>query len=429
MVRIPFIVWVGVCSFLALPAMAATVGVSAPPPSLTAERIATLPAAEQPAWRDYLTRSQAQMAADKAALAAERTKLSGPIPPPPREHAHDASMPLHQPAAWYGGAQARHIADVIVSFQTPAGGWGKNQDRSGALRLPGQDFVADNNSHFLQPNDFDAPRDLHWHYVGTLDNDATTTEMRFLALTAAAVPGHEGDIYRASFLKGVRYLLAAQYPNGGWPQVWPLEGGYHDAITYNDNAVTQAAEVLHAVADNTGGAYAFVPSELRMQAAAAEKKALDVILKTQIVVNGQRTIWAQQHDALTLAPVAARNFEPALPSTEESADLLVYLMSQPAPSSALKTAICDAVGWLKKTALYGYAWTGQETPAGRHVEAKAGAGPLWARYYTVEGQPRFGERDKTIHDTIDDISRERRNGYSWFNTAPTKALRRYEAWQ
>jgi PelA/Pel-15E family pectate lyase len=39
----------------------------------------------------------------------------------------------------------------------------------------------------------------------------------------------------------VRYLLAAQFPNGGWPQVWPLEGGYHDAVTFNDNAVSEAA--------------------------------------------------------------------------------------------------------------------------------------------------------------------------------------------
>jgi hypothetical protein len=61
---------------------------------------------------------------------------------------------------------------------------------------------------------------------------------------AGQAPGAEGEAWRASFLRGVRYLLAAQFPNGGWPQVWPLEGGYHDAITYNDNAVTEAADLL-----------------------------------------------------------------------------------------------------------------------------------------------------------------------------------------
>jgi len=50
------------------------------------------------------------------------------------------------------------------------------------------------------------------------------------------------------------YLLAAQFPNGGWPQVWPLEGGYHDAITYNDNAVIESPETLTAIsgADHPG---------------------------------------------------------------------------------------------------------------------------------------------------------------------------------
>ncbi len=94
------------------------------------------------------------------------------------------------------------------------------------------------------PGDFDEPADHNWHYVGTLDNDATNTELHFLARLSAALPGHDGDPYRAGFLRGMRYLLNAQFPNGGWPQVWPLEGGYHDAITFNDDAVTESAELL-----------------------------------------------------------------------------------------------------------------------------------------------------------------------------------------
>ena len=43
--------------------------------------------------------------------------------------------------------------------------------------------------------------------------------MRFLALMVQATR----DIrYRAAFDRGVDYLLAAQYPNGGWPQYFPL---------------------------------------------------------------------------------------------------------------------------------------------------------------------------------------------------------------
>ncbi|WP_204266508.1 pectate lyase, partial [Enterobacter hormaechei] len=75
--------------------------------------------------------------------------------------------------------------------------------------------------------------DEAWSYVGTIDNNATTSELRFLARVQAMAPGAEGERYRAAFLKGVRYLLEAQFPNGGWPQIYPLQGGYHDALTYN----------------------------------------------------------------------------------------------------------------------------------------------------------------------------------------------------
>ncbi|WP_332699975.1 pectate lyase, partial [Halalkalibacter lacteus] len=83
----------------------------------------------------------------------------------------------------------------------------------------------------------DTPADRFWTFVGTLDTGATTTEMRFLAKVQQQAPGQDGDAYRASILTGVNYLLAAQYPTGGWPQIYPIEGGFHDAVTFNDNAV------------------------------------------------------------------------------------------------------------------------------------------------------------------------------------------------
>src|SRR6185312_10919089 len=166
-----------------------------------------------------------------------------------------------------------------------------------------------------------------------------------------ATPGKTGDTYRAGFIKGIRYLLAAQFPNGGWPQVWPLEGGYHDAITYNDNAVTESAETLTAVSQDDS-AYAFVPAALRRQSSAAARHALDCILATQVIVNGKRTIWAQQHDALTLAPAAARNYEPIALASGESSDILLYLMQLPHPSPAVVRAIRAGVDWLKSAAIY-----------------------------------------------------------------------------
>ena len=204
-------------------------------------------------------------------------------------------MPLDRPAEWYAGAEARQVADNIVSFQTPAGGWGKNQNRSAPARLRGQAYVALDHAPAAAQAELAAEGE-GWSYVGTIDNDATTSELRFLARVQAAHPGADGDVYRAAFLKGVRYLLAAQYPNGGWPQVYPLQGGYHDAVTFNDDAIARVVSLLADVGGRSGD-FAFVPADLAAAAGLAEQRALAMILKTQVMVGGKRTIWGQQHDA------------------------------------------------------------------------------------------------------------------------------------
>jgi len=413
---------------LAAPAFAGVIGNNVPAEPVTAQRIAALPADQRAAWTTYLQRSEAQRLADKAALAAERQGLAT-IPATPADHGHDASMPLDQDAAWYAGPQARHIADNIVSFQTPAGGWGKNADRSGPLRQKGQAYVGDNLSAFLTAGDSDTPREKDWNYVGTFDNNATTTELFFLARVIKAVPNGDAA-YRAAFVKGLQYLFASQYPNGGWPQVWPLEGGYHDAITYNDDAVTLAATVMTDVAINKDDEFSFVPGDLRTAAAASAKKALAIVLKTQLKsAAGALTLWGQQHDALTLKPCSARNYEPPLLASDESASLLVYLMSLPNPDAQLQTAIHSGIAFLKQTAVTGFVLTGKADPKGRHLEPKADASPLWPRYIDPEtGKGVFGERDKTLHDDMNDLSLERRNGYNFYVTTPAKALKAYASW-
>jgi PelA/Pel-15E family pectate lyase len=404
---------------------AKVVGRSTGAESITAARISRLPGKERSAWMAYLERSERQMTADKAALAAE-LKPGQEAPPLPPE---GRGLTLEHGAEYWGTTEARHEADVMVSFQTPAGGWSKNMSMSGALRLPGQPYAPDNLNRYPSVDDFDAPRDPRWNYVGTLDNDATNTELHFLALVAAKAPGKEGDGYRASFVKGIRYELAAQFPNGGWPQVWPLEGGYHDAITFNDNAVTETATLMTAVAKGEGE-YGFVPKELRRQAAESARRALGCILATQVEVGGKKTVWPQQADALTLQPVSGRNYEPAALSSGESAAILMYLMALPEPSAAVREAVEAGVMWLKSTAIYGEVWAGgRGTPGGRKLTATAGAGPIWARFYSMEtGKPVFGDRDKSLHDDVTELSAERRNGYAWYSGGPAKALAAYAGW-
>lgn len=325
-------------------------------------------------------------------------------------------MPLDRAPAWYATAEARHIADNIVSFQTPAGGWGKNMARSGPLRLRGQHYVVS-----------EGPKDA-WAYVGTIDNDATTTELRFLARVQARAPEADAVLYRAAFDKGMHYLLAAQYPNGGFPQVYPLNGGYHDAITYNDNALSQVVELFDQVAGRQGD-YAFVAPALAAGVLAARDRALRLIVANQVVVNGVRTGWCQQYDALSLAPAGARNFEPVALASGETASLLVTLMQLHDPAPDVAAAVRAGVAWLQRVAIQGAEWR-KDAQTGNHLVYKMGAGPLWARYYDIATmKPLFGDRDRSIHDDINDLSAERRNGYAWYGAWPGKALRMYEGWR
>jgi PelA/Pel-15E family pectate lyase len=355
----------------------------------------------------------------------KRAGVAVPIEPLHSFGAH--SMPLDRPQAWYASAEARHIADVIVSFQTPAGGWGKNTDMSRALRALGEAYTANNISRFPAPNDFDTPREPEWNYVGTIDNDATTTQINFLAKVIVAGGAEHASAYRAAFLHGIEYLFAAEFPNGGWPQVWPLEGGYHDAITLNDDAMTQVMELMHRVASGQHE-YRFVPETIRKSAARSFERGIRCILAAQIVSGGKRTVWAQQHDALTLKPVSARNFEPPAESASESAHVLMLLMDWlPTPNAEEQAAIRAAAAWFKKTAIYGQSWG--RSSEGNQLVAQPGAGPIWARYYQIGTErPIFADRDKSIHDNESELSGERNNGYAWYNTAPLAALERFEKW-
>ncbi len=410
-----------------LPLGASVIGKNPPAQPVTRQTIEQLPTVERAAWFAYLARSQRKRQADKDFFQAElkRSGLKTPLQPPHSDSAR--SIPMDRDPTWYAGDEAQHIAAVIVSFQTPAGGWGKNMDMTGNPRRPGEKFAPNNLSHFLTHGDYDTPLEPDWNYVGTIDNDATTTELQYLAKVITAVGPQRSKAYRESFKRGIRYLLDAQFPNGGWPQVWPLEGGYHDAITYNDDAMVETMEVMHDAAQGQGD-FSFVPQSLRILAAASFSHGIQCILATQIRAHGILTVWPQQDSPLTLVPESGRNFEPPAASASESADVLLLLMNDLSkPNSAEQQAIRSAAAWFKKTAIYGQQW--KRTPEGRELIPAPGAGPLWARYYQAgTDRPIFADRDKTIHDTVSDLSLERRNGYAWYSSSSQKALDRFASW-
>jgi PelA/Pel-15E family pectate lyase len=434
-----FLVPLSACA-LCTTAAATVVGTNVIAQPVTPERISALPSGQRKAWRKYLAQSEKQKQIDKATLQTEMkaANVTESKPAPEGRNASGLYLASDRAADWYTSADAVRIATNVVSFQIADGGWSKNIDMTSNPRQPGNRYDTDNLNRYPDPTDFDKPVDDNWHYLATLDNDSTTTQIIFLAhVTAALLAAHrEADAapFQAAVERGVEYLLASQYPNGGWPQVWPLEGGYHDAITINDDAMLHAIEVLSAAAAPTGD-YRYLPPTVRRRAAAAAARGMNCLLKFQIEENGARTVWAQQYDALTLAPTSARNYEMASLASGESVTIVEYLMSLPQPTPAEVAGAHAAAAWFTKTEIFGFRYgsgdfRGDRTnPDGRRLVAVAGAGPIWSRYYQIgTDKPIFGDRDKTIHDDVNEISRERRNGYSWYNAAGVALLGDYKTW-
>jgi PelA/Pel-15E family pectate lyase len=411
----------GLTLVCAASASANVIGTNVPAQPLTAKRVAGLPA-----WKAYFENSQRQRQADQAFLRTEMKANGLTNTTEPQAVRNAAGLSLTEPAAWYAGAEAGRLADNIVSFQTPAGGWCKNTDFTNHRRVPGEMFGAETGSLHLSAADFDRPADARWSYVGTFDNEATITQLRFLAKVISSSKADCGSL-KNSFRRGLDYIFAAQYPNGGWPQVWPLQGGYHDAVTFNDNAMLNIMRLLRDV--SLGGTdYQFVPAETRARAGASWRRGLDCILAAQVVAGGKHTVWGQQHDPLTLQPVAARNFEMTSLASGESAGIVEFLMQLPQPDSNVVVAVHAAAAWFEKTKIEGKTFknTGSE---GRKLVDAAQGGPIWARYYQIgTDELLFGDRDQTIHDDVNEISRERRAGYAWFTDSGKRVLEHYAKW-
>ncbi len=296
---------------------------------------------------------------------------------------------LRLPAAWYASAEARKAADTVMQYQSPEGGWQKNTD----LLTPPK------------------ARDKLEH--PTIDNGATTTPMRFLARVADATTAER---YRRAFERGLDYLFDAQYPNGGWPQFFPLREGYYSRITYNDNAMVNVLTLLRDVA---GGRppYGFVDPERRRRASAAVARGIDVILRTQIRQNGRLTGWCAQHDEETLKPAWARAYEPPSLSGGETVGIVRLLMSVEEPTPEIVEAVEGAVDWLRSVAIFGIRVERIPRPDGRTervlVEDRD-APPVWARFYElVTDRPLYLDRDSVYRYDFSEIGYERRSGYSY----------------
>ncbi|WP_286764040.1 MULTISPECIES: pectate lyase [Rhodopirellula] len=311
-----------------------------------------------------------------------------------------AEKVARQPGEWFRGAEGQQTLRCILSWQTDHGDWPKNIDTT---KKP---FPADRD----KPN-------------GSFDNSATIGELQALARAFQATGQGE---YKSAFLKGFDHLLAAQYPNGGWPQYFPLSKNYHRHITFNDGTMINIMQFLDQVTEEP--AYDLIGDERLLRTRKALERGIQCIFECQIVVDGERTVWCAQHHAATLAPVLARSYEHPSLSGAESAGILLYLMDLPEPSPRVIEAVESGVKWFDSAKVNGYRYRkGKELPS---LIADQNAPPIWARFYEIEtNRPMFSDRDGKIAYDLDQVGEERRSGYTWYGTWGTKVVKAHAKWK
>ncbi len=316
---------------------------------------------------------------------------------------------LGQSEAWFQSDEAARVAENILSWQAPEGGWPKNTDTT-------------------RPYSGERAR-----LQGTFDNSATTDELRFCArLIGASAPGPARAASKA-FARGLAHILQAQYPNGGWPQYSPPPvSKYHRHITFNDNSMARLMIFLREVA--TDQRFGFVEAGQRSAAQLAFDRGVDCILKCQVNVNGKLTAWCAQHDEVDLSPRPARTFELASLSGSESVGLTRLLLSIEHPKPEIVRSVEAAMAWFESAKIPGIKVMEKKDANGakdKVVEKDAAAPAMWARFYEIEtGRPIFSGRDGVKKYSLAEIERERRTGYTWLSYWPQVLLEKeYPEWK
>lgn len=292
---------------------------------------------------------------------------------------------------------------AVLSYQTVLGGWSKRTDMQ-QVRKPGQLAGSE-------------PA-----YIPTFDNGATSSQMRWLvAYYPKATPEEQAQI-RIALTVAVQFVLRAQYPNGGFAQSYPLRGSYHDAVTLNDNVMTELLNLLWDIANRPE--YQWLSADLRTKAQAGFTKGVAWLVSAQVIVDGQRTVWTAQHHPLTGVPVAARKFEQISLVSSESAAVLQLMLDKAPELPGVLPALCSGVAWLAQHQIRDKTWQRHDT--GSTLAEKKGA-QLWARFYSLPAQqPVFFDRDGQVYSDVNQLSLERQQGYGWYQSNAKGVLK---AWK
>ncbi len=220
-------------------------------------------------------------------------------------------------------AAAKNAAECLIRGQYRSGGWNASIEFDPTERAK--------QAYRVDPP---APKKRQRN-TSSLDDDKTQSALRFLMQLDRELKFEDARLHEAT-LFALDSLLAAQFPNGAWAQVWDapadktqpanLKGHYPDDwprkypggdywyhYTFNDNNISNTIDMLRLAEEIYGD----------KKYRTAMLKAGDFILAAQMPE--PQPAWAQQYN-FQMEPVWARKFEPPAVSGGESQRLIETLM-------------------------------------------------------------------------------------------------------
>lgn len=325
--------------------------------------------------------------------------------------------------ARHAPGDVRAIAENILLMQRNHGGWVQNRD-------PLQVMSPDDAAQLLAEKG---------GIEGSFDNRNVFTQIEYL-MGAFEVAGEPR--YREGAKRGLDYLLRHQFETcGGWPHSVPAAVAYQARLTVADEVFSGPLTLLRRISKAEAPFDAF-DAETRAAATAALVRGEDCLLRLQVRQGETLTGWAGQYDPVTLAPMGGRTFElPAIVS-QETVEILKYLMSIPDPSPEVIASVTGAAEWLRAVQVDGVrletvplegetSYTYHNADFDRRLVTEAGAPPLWARFYDLEDNtPVLANRDGVRVARYDLVDPERRTGYHWYGNWASEFLQTvYPEWR
>ena len=261
---------------------------------------------------------------------------------------------------------AKEAADALMWCQLASGGWGGGYDIA-ARQARSLHYRRD-----VDAGDTDPAGRIAW---STLDDNKTQSALHFLLeLAHTRARSTDADLRHAvSF--GLDGLLAAQSPNGGWPQQyngphkgeapklratvpsdWPRvfpDVDYREYYTLNDGVFLHTMRLLLR-------AWELEQDDRFLKSA---RRSGDFLLRTQLPE--PHPIWAQQYN-LQMEPAWARKFEPPAACSRESLGAMeaLYELSLATGDNRYREALAPAMKWFERSRL-------------------KGDKPRWARFYEL----------------------------------------------